>query len=97
MADSKHTPAFRVELGTANTHCFDDQIIDTKTGYCVAFTDVDTPAGKNIAAAPDLLEALVDALPFVEFAETDDGYKPGAVRTVSTRIRAAIAKAEGRS
>jgi len=92
MSDSKNTSAFRVfrvELGTANSHCFDDQIIDTKTGNCVAFTDFDTPAGKNIAAAPDLLEALKAILP----EAINDRYLTQSAAVEAAR--AAIAKAEG--
>lgn len=48
---------------------------------------------KRAAAAPDLLVALFEALPYVECAESDPAYKPGAVKAVSKRIRAAIAKA----
>lgn len=49
-----------------------------------------------IAAAPELLDVLILALPYVESAETDSGYKSGAVARMSSKIRAAIAKAEGR-
>lgn len=46
-----------------------------------------------IAAAPELLEALLVALPYVEMAEHDDAYKPGAVAKVVKMMREAIAKA----
>jgi hypothetical protein len=49
-----------------------------------------------IAAAPDLLDALTMALPYVECAETDPAYKNDAVKRVTAQICAAIAKAEGR-
>lgn len=45
----------------------------------------------------EMLAALLLALPYVETAEADEGYKPGAVAKVSAAIRAAIAKAEGKS
>lgn len=48
-----------------------------------------------IAACPDLLDALVTALPYVEMALEDSAYKPGAVDRVLVQIRDAIAKAEG--
>lgn len=48
-----------------------------------------------IAASPDLLDALYLALPFVEDMETDEGYKPGAVKKAVSTIRAAIRKATG--
>lgn len=50
-----------------------------------------------IAEAPAILEALIEALPYVECAEDDDCYKPGAVRAVAKRMRAAIARATGRA
>jgi hypothetical protein len=46
-----------------------------------------------IAAAPDLLEALCTALPFVEDHEGSDVYKRGAVARAVAQIRAAIDKA----
>jgi hypothetical protein len=48
-----------------------------------------------IAASPDLLDALLIALPFVEDLETDEGYKAGAVKKAVDTIRAAILKATG--
>lgn len=46
-----------------------------------------------IAAAPDLLDALIEALPYVESCEYDNGYKPGAVAKVVRNMNAAILKA----
>ncbi len=49
-----------------------------------------------IAAAPELLDALVLALPYIEVVESEDeGYKPGAVAKLTKQIRAAITKAGG--
>lgn len=48
-----------------------------------------------IAAAPDMLEALYNALPYVEDALDDNAFKPGVVAGHVSKIRAAIAKAEG--
>ena len=42
----------------------------------------------------ELLEALIAALPYVETALEDQGYKPGVVDRMTRQIRAAIAKAE---
>lgn len=50
-----------------------------------------------IAAAPDLLEALIEALPYVESCEYDSGYKPGAVAKVVRNMNAAILKARATS
>jgi len=47
-----------------------------------------------IIAAPDLLDALYLALPFVEDHEDSNFYKAGAVAKALATIRAAIAKAE---
>ena len=48
-----------------------------------------------IAASPDVVEALILALPYVEAAEQDETYKPGAVAKVTAAIRAALSKATG--
>lgn len=48
------------------------------------------------AAAPDLLEAVYAALPFVEDALNDPAYKAGAVKKHVDLMRRAIAKAEGK-
>lgn len=47
-----------------------------------------------VAAAPDLLEALLLALPYVESAEDDPVYKPGAVKKVVETMLKAIARVE---
>ena len=49
-----------------------------------------------ISAAPELLDMLTLALPYVECAETDPAYKAGSVAKLTKQIRAAIAKAEGK-
>lgn len=45
-------------------------------------------------AAPELLEALILALPYVESCEDDPAYKPMAVKLRVKMIRTAIAKAD---
>jgi hypothetical protein len=55
----------------------------------------DIKRARLIAAAPDLLDALCLALPFVEDHEGSEIYKPGAVAGAIRKIRAAIDKAEG--
>lgn len=50
-----------------------------------------------IAAAPDLLDALLAALPFVEDAADDETYKAHRVHKVLKEIRNAIEKATGES
>lgn len=56
-----------------------------------------SPMGKQsaalIAAAPDLIEALFIALPFVEDHEDSPTYKPQAVTNALKIIRAALTKA----
>ena len=62
----------------------------------IVFTDTRRPEdARLIAAAPDLLDALYLALPFVEDHEGSEIYKPGAVADAIRKIRAAIDKAEG--
>lgn len=48
------------------------------------------------AAAPDLLDCLVQALPYVEDDLAQPCYKPGVAKKVLSKFRAAIAKAEGK-
>lgn len=48
-----------------------------------------------IAAAPELLEALYLALPYVESEQDNPAYKAGAVAAVVRQMRAAISKATG--
>jgi hypothetical protein len=75
--------------------------IEDSTGETVAqVLDLDDYANdikraRLIAAAPDLLDALYLALPFVEDHEGSEIYKPGAVADAIRKIRAAIDKAEG--
>jgi hypothetical protein len=62
----------------------------------IVYTDTRRPEdARLIAAAPDLLDALYLALPFVEDHEGSEIYKPGAVADAIRKIRAAIDKAEG--
>lgn len=49
-----------------------------------------------IASAPDLLGALVAALPYIEAASRDPHYKGGAINKMVVKIRAAICRAEGK-
>lgn len=49
-----------------------------------------------IAKAPEMLEILIMALPYVECAESDPGYKAGAVAKVTRQIRALLAEIDGK-
>ena len=61
----------------------------------IVYTDTRRPEdARLIAAAPDLLDALYLALPFVEDHEGSEIYKPGAVAEAIRKIRAAIEKTE---
>ena len=48
-----------------------------------------------IAAAPDMLGMLYTVLPYIEDAELDPAYKPGAVAKITAQIRELINRAEG--
>lgn len=50
---------------------------------------------RMIAAAPDLLEALYTALPFIEDASEDATYNIDKVKLVLANIKATIKKATG--
>lgn len=62
--------------------------------------DNSTANATLIAAAPDLLDALYNALPYVEDILADKAqlacFKPGVVQQHAAAIRAAIAKAENK-
>jgi hypothetical protein len=74
-------------------------LINDAKGYAIGeIVDTRNPANaKLIAAAPDLLEALCTALPFVEDHADDHAqsgvYKSGAVARAVAQIRAAIEQA----
>lgn len=51
---------------------------------------------KAVNAHEDLVNALTLALPFVETALEDKGYKPGVVDRMTKTIRDALALAEGK-
>jgi hypothetical protein len=75
-------------------------IYDEKGGEVCGFSNLLHPAeiaanARLIAAAPELLDMLFLALPYVEEAENDPCNKKGAVRKLVDDIRAALAKAEG--
>ncbi len=62
----------------------------------VWIADTSTEANARlIAAAPELLEALLMALPYVECELDSDAYDMGTEDRVISQIRAAIAKATG--
>lgn len=62
--------------------------------YCVFGSEANA---RLIASAPDLLDALLAALPFVEDAADDETYKAHRVHKVLKEIRKAIEKATGES
>jgi len=63
---------------------------------CVSEEEQEANA-RLMAAAPDLLDALCSALPFVEDAAEDEIYKSHRVHKVLDEIRKAIFKATGES
>lgn len=80
-----------------------DNVDGWSIGYRAIFTDDGeticnpSPMGEAnarlIAAAPDLLEALCTALPFVEDHEDGDIYKRGTIARAIAQIKTAIEKA----
>lgn len=83
------------------------KIFDNVDGYAIGYRAIVTEDGETvcnpspmgeanarlIAAAPDLLEALCTALPFVEDHIYSDIYKRGAIDRALAQINAAINKA----
>ena len=87
-----HTPAPWKIDGAHSTRVL--LIIDAKGHAIGEIVDTRNPANaKLIAAAPDLLEALLTALPYVEDHEGSNVYKRGAVARAVAQIRAAIEQA----
>jgi hypothetical protein len=84
-----HTPAPWKIDGAHSTRVL---LINDAKGYAIGeIVDTRNPANaKLIAAAPDLLEALCTALPFVEDHEGSNVYKRGAVDRAIKQIRTAI-------
>ena len=91
-----HTPAPWKIDGAHSTRVL---LINDAKGHAIGeIVDTRNPANaKLIAAAPDLLEALCAALPFVEDHADDHAqsgvYKSGAVARAVAQIRAAIEQA----
>jgi hypothetical protein len=87
-----HTPApWKIDAA----HSSRVLLLNDAKGYAIGeIVDTRNPDNARlIAAAPDLLEALCTALPFVEDHEGSDIYKRGAVARAVAQIRAAIEKA----
>jgi hypothetical protein len=87
-----HTPApWKIDAA----HSSRVLLLNDAKGYAIGeIVDTRNPDNARlIAAAPDLLEALCTALPFVEDHEGSDIYKRGAVARAVAQIRAAIDKA----
>lgn len=82
--------------------CKDDSSVVDGSGEAVLWHNVRINSPEIVAdlalaaAAPDLLDALYLALPYVEVQDGDEHYKPGAVAKTIAKMKAAIAKAEGR-
>lgn len=74
------------------TDCFDETCTVGSGDYALA-AGIPIEIGRLFAAAPDLLDLLCRALPYVEDAEQDPCNKPEAVRKLAHQIRAAIERA----
>jgi hypothetical protein len=87
-----HTPAPWKIDGAHSTRVL---LINDAKGYAIGeIVDTRNPANARlISAAPDLLEALLTALPYVEDHEGSNIYKRGAVARAVAQIRAAIEQA----
>lgn len=97
---SKHTPGPWFHLGMGDiVQKADDYCGDIKDIAAVYLTlgEEDEANAKLVACAPELLEMLCTALPFVEDAELDPALKAGYAAETSKQIRALIAKATGES
>lgn len=82
-----HSPAYFRDIKDAQGELI-AQVCDLENGQPEVLENA-----RLICAAPDMLEALLVALPFVEDLEHDECYKAGAVLKAVRQIRAAIDKA----
>lgn len=74
----------------------DESVVDNDQPDYLSWPVADDEALANanlIAAAPDLFDALLTALPYVEDALDDPVFRPGAVRRDEKKIRTALSKA----
>jgi hypothetical protein len=82
-----HSPAYFRDIKDAQGELI-AQVCDLENGQPEVLENA-----RLICAAPDMLEALLVALPFVEDHEDCKAYKAGAVAKAVKQIRAAIDKA----
>jgi hypothetical protein len=91
-----HIACFNKERAGAIINPEEGTVVAELTACCNGITD---RTGTLMAAAPDLLAALLDALPYVEDVINDPEqlacFKRGTVQGHAANIRAAIAKARG--
>jgi len=94
MTKDTHTPGPWKTRDCSHEHC---GTVTTGTHMSVDIHDSVCPEAdaRLIAAAPELLDVLTMALPYVEMAEHDDSYKPGVVAKMVQRMNNAIAAATG--
>lgn len=67
---------------------------NSPVGFAVKRNDEATTARRKTVAA-EMLDMLYTLLPYIEDAEGDPAYKPGAVAAVTRRLRQTIKTAEG--
>jgi len=80
-------------IKTEQSYIGERAIVDN-TGFTICNpSPMGAQSAALIAAAPDILEALFIALPFVEDHEGSQDYKPEAVANALKIIRAALTKA----
>jgi hypothetical protein len=84
----------KMEDGSAEIWTREDNTPGTRNNFVLASCD-NAHDAYVLAAAPELLDALCAALPFVEDALNSEDFKPGYVAGRAQMIRAAIAKAKG--
>lgn len=89
MTQLLHTPG-PWELTTTDVR----NTVRTDPMNSYAFSLSDTANARLIAAAPELLEALMSVLPIVEDAVEWEGYKKDRMQKYLDMVRAAIKKAD---
>ena len=78
-----------------NTDSNDIVAIVPKTGDEQYDNDVTYPLVRLLSSAPEMADMLLTLLPYIETAENDESYKPGAIRKLVSQLRELITKATG--
>ncbi len=95
---SKHTPGPWRVVHKTRVETADDRFTIASAGptaFSPSYLSECEANAALIAAAPDLLDMLYRALPFIEEALTDPLYKPATITALLKQVHETLARAEG--